>query len=130
MVDASVLVAALVDTGPPGTWSEEIVASGSLFAPELVRVETANVLRRLECGRVITTAEANAAYEDFMQLDLQLFAFEPFADRIWELRHRLTSYDALYVSIAEALKLPLATLDRRLAKAEGLACEFVAPVGQ
>lgn len=127
VVDASVLVAALVDAGPEGTWAEEIVADGSLFAPELARVETTNVLRRLERAKIITTPEANAAHEDFMQLDLQLFSFEPFALRIWELRHKLTSYDAWYVSLAEALKLPVATLDRRLMKVEGLVCEFLAP---
>jgi predicted nucleic acid-binding protein len=49
-----------------------------------------------------------------MQLDMELFSFDPFADRIWELRHTVTSYDAWYVALAEALRLPLATLDARL----------------
>lgn len=62
-----------------------------------------------------------------MQLDIELFSFEPFADRIWELRHTVTSYDAWYVAIAEALRLPLATLDERLCKARGPACEFLHP---
>ena len=51
-----------------------------------------------------------------MQLDIELFPFEPFAGHIWELRHNVTSYDAWYVAIAEALKLPLATLDEPLSK--------------
>jgi predicted nucleic acid-binding protein len=127
VVDASVLIAALVDSGPHGAWAEEIVAAGSLHAPELARVETTSILRRLERAREIRTPEANAAYEDLMQLNLELFAFDPFADRIWELRHTVTSYDAWYVAVAEALGLPLATLDERLAKAKGPTCDFLSP---
>lgn len=125
VVDSSVLVAALVDTGPHGTWAEEILASGSLHAPELARAEATNILRRLERAKKITTPEANAAHEDLMQLNLELFAFDPFAERIWELRHTVTSYDAWYVAVAEALRLPLATLDVRLSKTTGLTCDFL-----
>jgi len=127
VVDSSVLVAALVDTGPNGTWAEEVVSTGSLHAPELARGEAANILRRLELAKQLTTPEANAAHEDLMQLDMQLFSFDPFADRIWELRHTVTSYDAWYVAVAEALGLPLATLDARLSRAKGVSCKFLIP---
>jgi predicted nucleic acid-binding protein len=127
VIDASVLVAALIDTGPHGEWAENILADGSLHAPELSRVEATNILRRLERARKITTAEANAAHEDLMQLSLDLFAFDPFADRVWALRHTVTSYDAWYVAVAEALALPLATLDERLASTQNAACEFLTP---
>jgi len=127
VVDASVLVAALVDTGPHGEWAEGILVGGSLHAPELTRVEATNILRRLERAKEITTPEANAAHEDLMQLSLVQFSFDPFADRVWELRHTITSYDAWYVAVAEALELPLATLDKRLAKAKGVNCDFLTP---
>jgi predicted nucleic acid-binding protein len=129
VVDASVLVRALVDSGPGGEWAEAVIEAGSLHAPELARVEAANVLRRLERAKDITPAEAVAAYEDLMQLNIELFSFEPFAERVWELRHNLTSYDAWYVAVAEALRLPLATLDERLAKTKGTTCEFLTPRG-
>ena len=127
VVDSSVLVAALVDTGPNGTWAEEVVSTGSLHAPELARVEATNILRRLELAKQLTTPEANAAHEDLMQLDMELFSFDPFADRIWELRHTVTSYGAWYVAVAEALGLPLATLDARLSRAKGVSCKFLIP---
>jgi predicted nucleic acid-binding protein len=127
VVDSSVLVAALVDSGPQGAWAEDILASGSLHAPELVRVEATNVLRRLERARKITKAEANAAHDDLMRLDLEMFPFDPFADRVWELRHTMTSYDAWYVALAEALHLPLATLDVKLAKASRASCDVLTP---
>src|SRR5277367_4740710 len=101
---------------------------GSLCAPELAYVESTNILRRLERARTITSAEANTAQGDLMQLDIELFAFEPFASRIWELRHNVTSYDAWYVAIAEALELPLATLDEPLSKSDGVTCKFLTPV--
>jgi predicted nucleic acid-binding protein len=39
--------------------------------------------------------------------------------RIWDLRHNLTAYDAVYVALAEALRAPLVTRDHRLAGASG-----------
>jgi predicted nucleic acid-binding protein len=127
VVDSSVLVAALVDTGPHGAWAETVLAGGALYAPELACAEATNILRRLERAKLITTPEANGARSDLMQLEVDLFPFEPFAERIWELRHNVTSYDAWYVALAEALKLPLATLDEALAKSNGVTCEFLTP---
>lgn len=127
VVDASVLIAALIDTGAQGEWAESIIISGSLHAPELARVEPTNILRRLERSHQISPAAANAAQDDLMQLSLETFGFDPFADRVWELRHTVTSYDAWYVALAEALKLPLATLDSKLSKAAGPKCAFMTP---
>jgi predicted nucleic acid-binding protein len=127
VVDSSLLVAALLDAGPQGKWAETVIAAGGLAAPELVWVESMNTLRRLEHARRISAPEANAAREDLMQLELQAFPFDPFAERVWQLRHNLTSYDAWYVAVAEALELPLATLDKRLARAGGRVCIFLVP---
>jgi predicted nucleic acid-binding protein len=127
VVDSSVIVAALIDSGEEGTWAENVLASGVLHAPELVRAEAANILRRLEIARRITASESDAAQSDLMQLALELYSFDPFADRVWELRHNVTCYDGWYVAIAEALELPLATLDARLRRAKSPRCKFVAP---
>jgi predicted nucleic acid-binding protein len=127
VVDSSVLAAAILDSGPHGAWAEKVLTKGSLYAPQLARVEATNIFRRLERAKLITTPEANAAQDDLMQLDMELFSFEPFADRVWELRHNMTSYDAWYVALAEALKLPLATLDEPLSKSKKVTCEFLTP---
>jgi predicted nucleic acid-binding protein len=127
VVDSSVLIAALVDSGPQGAWAEGILATGTVHAPELIYAEATNILRRLERAKHLSTAEANAAHDELMHLNLELFSFDPFAERIWELRHTVTSYDAWYVAVAEALRLPLATLDRKLVKASGTACDFMTP---
>lgn len=60
----------------------------------------------------------------------ELFPFEPFAARVWELRNSVASYDAWYVAMAEDLEYPLATLDRRLAKSGGPKCKFLTPDSQ
>lgn len=124
VVDASVLTTALIDSGPDGRWAESIIGAGSLIAPELVLVETTNVLRRLERTRDISTLEATGAQRDLLRLDLELFPCAPFAERVWELRRNLTTYDAWYVALAEAFGYPLATLDGKLSRATGVKCKF------
>ena len=82
VVDSSVVVAALLDTGPNGAWAERVIEERALYAPELVRVEVTNILRRLERAKEITAPEANAGFEDLIQLEVELFSFDPFSDRI------------------------------------------------
>lgn len=127
VIDASVLGAALVSSAEAGHWAETIIAEHDLAAPELVLVETSNLLRRLERAGAISTLEANSAQRDLQRLDLVLFPYAPFADRIWQLRANLTSYDAWYVAVAEAVGCELATLDLRLARAPGPNCAFTTP---
>jgi predicted nucleic acid-binding protein len=127
VVDSSVLVAALVDSGPTGTWAEQVLGGGTPCAPELAKVEAMNIIRRLERAKQISIAEANLDVHALGQLEIELFPFEPFARRVWELRHAVTCYDAWYVALAEAADLPLATLDRRLSRANGPACKFLMP---
>lgn len=119
------MVAALVDSGPDGRWAESVVGDNALAAPELVLVETTNILRRLERRREITRIEANGAMRDLLRRDVELLPFGPFANRVWELRRNVSSQDAWYVAVAEAFGLPLATLDGRLRRVAGVGCRFL-----
>jgi predicted nucleic acid-binding protein len=127
VLDASVLVAAISDSGAEGVWAEEIVGAGGLVAPYLALVEATNILRRLELTGKLGRLEAGAAARDLLRIELELVPFDPFAERVWELRSNVTSYDAWYVAVAEELDLPLATLDRPLAAAPGPRCRFLLP---
>lgn len=127
VADASLLVAATSDAGPDGIWAEGIVAGGALVAPHLILAEATNVLRRLEMAGRLSRLESGAAARDLLLLDLDLLPFAPFAERAWQLRASITSYDAWYVAVAEAFDLPLATLDRRLALSKGPRCRFLTP---
>ncbi len=127
VVDASLLVAATSDAGAEGQWAEDVVRAGGLVAPHLALVEATNILRRFELEGRLGRKEAGAAARDLLLFDLELVPFAPFAERVWKLRANVTSYDAWYVAVAEQCDLPLATLDRRLARASGPRCRFLLP---
>ncbi len=127
VVDSSVLIAGLVDSGPDGNWAERILLEGPLIAPHLAIVESLNILRRLELAGELTSLEASSAQKDVKDLEIELMSVRPFEDRIWQLRHNLTCYDAWYVAVAEAFNLPLATLDVRISKAPGPRCAITVP---
>ena len=127
VVDASVIVSALVDSGSDGRWAETGIARGALAGPELVLAEASNILRRLELAGDLSRLEAASAHRDLLRLDIDLHPFAPFAERVWALRSNLTCYDAWYVALAEVLACPLATLDRRLSRANGPQCRFATP---
>jgi predicted nucleic acid-binding protein len=129
VVDASVVVAALVDGGDLGRWAEHILLSGPQVAPHLMPVEVANVLRRSVQGGEISADSASLAHADLQALRVEFFPYEAVAVRSWELRENLTLYDAWYVALAEILDAELATLDRRLTRAPGERCGFVVPQG-
>ncbi|WP_419842131.1 type II toxin-antitoxin system VapC family toxin [Candidatus Poriferisodalis sp.] len=71
--------------------------------------------------------EAAVSLRGLRRLSIELYPFEPVADRVWELRFDLSAYDAWYVALAESLGAPLVTLDRRMARAAGTRCEFSVP---
>jgi predicted nucleic acid-binding protein len=128
VIDASAVVAALVDSGPEGRWAEALLTS-DLAAPHLLPVEVANVLRRAATAGEITDDIASLAHADLLDLRIELVTYDMVAARTWELRHNLTAYDAWYVAVAELLDAPLATLDQKLVASAGPTCGFRTPPG-
>ena len=124
VVDASVVVAALIGAGPEGSWAEWLLTSDNLVSAHLMPSEAANILRRAAIAGDISQDSASLAHDDLLMLPVELFSYEPFASRIWELRANVTAYDAWYVALAEALATPLVTLDQRLIRSTGPRCEF------
>ena len=127
VVDASVLVAARIDSQREGSWARSAISQAPLAVPEMALAEASNTLRRLELSGTVSQPQATAAQRDLLQLNLRFHRFAPFAGRVWELRPNLTAYDAWYVALAEALQWPLYTLDRRLSRAPGPRCEVIVP---
>ena len=125
VVDASTVVAALIDDSAVGRWCEDRLAEGGLTAPHLMPFEVANIIRRTVDRGAIDPSEGAAAIRDLARLDVELVPFEPLASRVWGLRSNLTAYDASYVASAEILGGPLVTLDTRLTRAAGTRCEIV-----
>ena len=127
VIDASLVVSALIDTGSTGTWAESVLTAEALSAPHLMPVEAANILRRAAAAGDITADVASMAHADLLDLRVEFFPYAPFAPRVWELRANVTSYDAWYVALAEFLGSRVATLDIKLARATGPRCGFVTP---
>lgn len=125
--DASAVVTVLLDSGGSGSWLARRLAGAELCAPELLPFECANVIRRHELGGLIGSDQAAQAHADLIDLPMDLFPYEVLAQRVWQLRRNLTSYDAAYVALAEALDAPLITVDRRLSEAPGIACRVELP---
>lgn len=118
--DASVVVDLLVDGGDRGAWAAARISSaGRLHAPHLLDLEVAAALRNRLARRELSQRRAADALLQFGELPVRRYPAAPLLERIWQLRDRLTPYDAAYVSLAEALGIPLATTDERLARVAG-----------
>lgn len=125
--DASALVALLIDSGPDGQWAAEAMSASSLSAPSLALFEASKIIRRHELSGAITSDQAAQAHYDLLDLDIEQWPYGLIADRVWELRGNLSSYDASYVAVAEAVDAPLITLDRRISRAPRIACRVLTP---
>jgi predicted nucleic acid-binding protein len=91
-------------------------------------VEVASVLNRAELTRDLSPHISALAHADLLDLPVDLYPYEPFAERIWELRATVTTYDAWYVALAESLDTTLVTLDGRLSDAPGPTYGFEVPL--
>lgn len=122
VVDAYALIAALSRKDAVGTAVRKIFDSSRTHAPALIDAEAGQVLRRLERRGEITSEVAQAglyAVEHFID---ERYEHGPFLRAAWRLRHTITFYDGLYVTLAAALDLPLLTSDEKLTNAPGLSC--------
>jgi len=43
------------------------------------------------------------AFDRWRDLDIERYPHAPLLDRVWQLRHNVSAYDAVYVALAEAL---------------------------
>lgn len=127
VLDASVLTELLTDPSQLPVWLTQEISMCALVAPESMPAEVASALRALERSAKISPADADLALTDLTKFPGELFPFTPLAQRIWELRHNLTPYDAWYVALAEALNAPLITADQKLARAAGVRCDIIVP---
>ena len=120
VVDASTLVEVLLRTRLGERCTERLLRrNDALFAPHLLDVEVTQVLRRYAQRGEMPDARGREAIQDLADFPLIRFSHEPFLQRIWELRHSLSAYDAAYIALAEALDAPLVTCDSRMARAHG-----------
>ena len=123
VIDASVLANVVGDDASAGAIARRrLQAAGAASAPDLVDVETVSVLRRRWLKGDLTDDRFRSAVDDLLALPITRFPTGPLMSRAFELRANVTSYDACYVALAEALECPLVTSDQRLASAPTIGC--------
>jgi predicted nucleic acid-binding protein len=121
VVDASVLIEVLLQTDAGRAITGTLLnGRDTLHAPHLLDVEVTQVLRRFVLRGEVSESRASEALDTLRQFPLTRYSHEALLGRIWALRENLTAYDAAYVALAEGLRSPLVTRDRRLAAAPGI----------
>ena len=120
VVDASVVVEVLLRSDA-GTALEERLFEGDdpLHAPHMLDVEVADALRRCAARGNLDERQGRDALADLAAMSIERHRHQPLLERIWQLRHNLTAYDAAYLALAERLGAPLLTCDAGLASVAG-----------
>jgi predicted nucleic acid-binding protein len=129
--DASVFIA-VAFAEPGSVTARALTRSRRLFAPPLLRYEVAHVALRKSGCEPGEAAQVEEAFRRSLRVPFR--GVEPSWPAVIELarEHGLSAYDASYLQIAQALRIPLATLDERLARAAqalGLLATPVEPRG-
>lgn len=119
VLDPSAVVAVIASGGDVGDRIAARLADATLLAPHLLPTEVDSALRGLERGRRISTAQADAARDLFAQFPIDLWPWHLLADRAWQLRANVTTYDAGYLALAELTNATLVTCDARLQSIPG-----------
>src|SRR6266702_409879 len=119
VLDASVVVELLLGTQAADSLAARILGETPWHAPAVLDLEVANAIRRLCTIHETSHERGSRAIGDLGTLPVRRYPHTPLLDRIWQLRPNLTAYDAAYIALAEALRAPLVTRDRRLARASG-----------
>ncbi|MBI5086465.1 MAG: type II toxin-antitoxin system VapC family toxin [Acidobacteria bacterium] len=112
VADASVLIDYLLGMELP----QDVVAlledpGTARSAPEVMDLEVMSGLRQLMLAGRLAPARAAEAVLTCAELRIRRHSHGSLLDRIWELRHNLTPYDAAYLALAEALDGELITRD-------------------
>jgi predicted nucleic acid-binding protein len=97
--------------------AQALVHLQRLFAPSLLRYELAHIAVRRSMIPGDDADRVRQAFTASLRVPVRLV--EPSWHQVFELAraHGLSAYDASYLQVALALRVPLATLDRRLAQA-------------
>jgi predicted nucleic acid-binding protein len=122
VVDASTVVAALLDSGSGGESARGVMLGSEAHAPHLLDVEVLSAVRRHVLGGRLSAAAAHDAVAALQELPVARHGHDLLLDRALQLRDSVTAYDGVYVALAELLAAPLVTGDRRLSRAPGVRC--------
>lgn len=122
--DASAVLRALTVDGPEGEDARAALESERpLQAPYLLDLEFLSGVRGLVIGDKLEDRRAAQARGDYWDLPIIRHPHRALSQRVWELRHNLSVYDAAYVALAEAVGAPLLTADAAMPSVRDVACD-------
>lgn len=118
VIDASAVVAVLFGA-PPAREIARLLreAEGNVYAPHLLDVEVARVLRRHAAEHPEQEPRCREALLDLREMPVLRQPLEPFLERFWDLCRSIPVSDAAYLALAEYLEAPLLTCDIGLKRA-------------
>lgn len=127
VVDASVLYEVITSGPLAGESAAALAEAEDYAAPEIIDVEVTGLIRRDAQRQVLDATRSRWALDRLRDWPAERFPHRPFINRVWEVRENVRTADAFYVALAEALDVPLVTLDSRLARASDIGCEVIVP---
>lgn len=117
VVDCSIVIRLLSNLNGDDLLRQRLART--LHAPALIDAEVSSVVRGLAITSKpnvrITAERAGEMLTDYTGLRIVRYPMQPLQRRVFELRHNLTAYDAMYVALAETLDVPLLTDDTKFA---------------
>ena len=91
--------------------------------PHVLDGEVISALLGLMRGQKISEREADAALSNYRTFPVERQDVLPLWPRLKSLHANLSAYDAQYVALAEALRIPLITADARIKRSGIARCE-------
>jgi len=117
VLDASAVVELLTNGPLADSLRHDLAGRDDAFiAPHLLDVEVVSAMRHLVAGHHTDSHRSEQFLTGLAALPAQRFPHTPLLNRIWELRHNFTAYDATYIALAEATNSVLYTCDKKLSK--------------
>lgn len=116
VVDASAVVDYILGSTRSVRIGDVLARADEIHAPELMTVEVVSAIVRLTRRGQIPAERANLALTHLAQLAAVRHRHDPLMARAMVLSARFSTYDAVYVALAEVLQATLLTRDTRLAR--------------
>lgn len=130
VLDASAVIE-MLRGGPlaDSLWQELLAADEPLIVPHLLDIEAISALRRLALQARADAHQVQQFIEALAMFPAKRYEHTPLLERIWELRHNFTAYDAVYISLAETMDAVLYTCDQKLAQGHRAKVRLFAEAG-